>query len=625
MVKRMRGALATLAAVLALLGTASGASGSQTQHLSPIGLVPHAGQGGAAAHALAKSIGLAGPSFLTFDASYESLINQYFTDVAHDSGGASNVYSVATQYFDGSGPIQYQSTFGGSYVDHDPLPANGCDDGQDSVCLTDPQLQSEIENVLTARGWHGSTGALFVLMTPNGVGSCFDSSTNQCTTNTYCAYHNSFTDSSGEPVIYANEPYNATINGCDPGSSPNSDDADATINTISHEQNESITDPFGDAWYAAGGNENGDLCAWGFGTPIGGTGLGEYNQVINGDHYWLQEEYSNADHGCLQNPGGKSSPPTSGHGPLVYHNGLVMHTNTAYTIYWLPAPGNTASPLVTGTAVVNQSLTSSVGAWNGSPTGFSYQWQRCSSAGAGCSNIPGATTSTYTLTSTDGGTYVRSTVSAANVNGASAYAASAGQVVAPVPAATGVPVLSGVAAVGKKLSATSGTWNTPAGFAYQWLRCAANGSACATISGATSTTYVAIGADAGHTLEARVSATNNAGTTTALSNHSGVVIAVPKATQAPRISGHSRVGRRLTAARGSWSGPPNSYRYQWFRCNGHGGACRRIPRGTHSTYRLTKTDAGHRLRVRVSAIDAAGTGTASSKATAPVPAARAHS
>jgi hypothetical protein len=42
-------------------------------------------------------------------------------------------------------------------------------------------------------------------------------------------------------------------------------------------------------------------------------------------------------------------------------------------------------------------------------------------------------------------------------------------------------------------------------------------------------------------------------------------------------------------------------------------------------YRLTKSDAGHRLRVRVSAVDAAGAGTASSKATARVPATRKHS
>ena len=230
----------------------------------------------------------------------------------------------------------------------------------------------------------------------------------------------------------------------------------------------------------------------------------------------------------------------------------------------------------------------------------------------------------HTPASADGGTYVRSSVNAANVNGASAYTASVGQLVAPLPAATSQPVVTGVAAVGKKLSTTSGSWNTAAAFAYQWLRCAGDGGACVTISGATSATYVAVSADVGRTLEVRVSATNNAGAAAALSNHSGVVVGVPKATKAPGISGRARVGKRLTAGRGSWSGPPKSYRYQWLRCNSRGGACRRISHATHSIYHLAKTDTGHRLRVRVSGVNAAGTGTASSKATAKVPAARKH-
>ena len=46
----------------------------------------------------------------------------------------------------------YGSTFGGAYVDHDPLPANGCDDGIDPYCLTDQQLQNEIQTALTAKG-----------------------------------------------------------------------------------------------------------------------------------------------------------------------------------------------------------------------------------------------------------------------------------------------------------------------------------------------------------------------------------------------------------------------------------------------------------------------------------------
>ncbi|MFL5958958.1 MAG: hypothetical protein ACJ75G_01640 [Gaiellaceae bacterium] len=601
--------------VLVGLALAAGASsGSAASPHRPLGVVPHAG----AAHARSESRAFSTAGLLTFDANYESLIDQYFTDVAAASGSDTNVYSIATQYYDGSGPIQYQATFGGAYVDTAPLPANGCDDGADLVCLTDVQLQTEIQNVLSAKGWSGGTSALFVLLTPNGVGSCFDSSAAECTTNVYCAYHNSFVDSNGEPVIYANEPYDATIAGCESGSSPNSDDADTELNTISHEHNEAITDPFGDAWYAADGAENGDLCAWTFGTPLGTVGDQPHNQAINGHDYWLQEEYSNEGKGCFQMS--TSGPPTGN--VLAYHGGEVMHTNTTFAIYWLPTPGNSVHPVVTGTAAVNHTLASSNGSWNGSPTGYSYQWQRCSSSGAGCVDIPGATGSTYALTSADGAQYVRATVSAANLNGASAYAASDGQLVIPLPAASGVPLLSGRAAVGKQLRTSNGTWNTQAAFTYRWRRCAADGTRCTSIPGATAPAHVAIAADAGHRLEAVVTATNLSGTAQTLSKTSGVVVAVPRVRKGPRISGPARLGRRLSAEQGLWSGPPKSYRYRWLRCNMNGGSCVPVRRATHPTYRVTHHDAGHRLRVRVTATNAAGSRMATSRPTGLVPAGR---
>jgi hypothetical protein len=174
----------------------------------------------------------------------------------------------------------------------------------------------------------------------------------------------------------------------------------------------------------------------------------------------------------------------------------------------------------------------------------------------------------------------------------------------------------------QSLSANQGAWTQlPTGYAYQWIRCAANGGNCKTISGATSATYVVIGADGGHKLEVRVSATNSRGTTTAASKPTVSAVGVPASLKAPHITGRARVGKRLTAARGSWRGPPRTYRIRWLRCNARGGSCVRISRATHLKYRLTKRDARHRLRVQVTAVNVAGTKTATSRATARVPAA----
>jgi hypothetical protein len=533
------------------------------------------------------------PGGYSVAANYESLINRYFGDVAAASGSLTNVYSVAMQYYDSAAAIHYQSTFAGSYVDTNPFPASGCDVGVGVVCLTDQQIEDEIQNVLSAKSWHGSTTTMFFVMTPDGVASCFDNLTNECSTNTYCAYHSGFFDTNNEPVVYANEPYAATIKGCSDGTSPNGSKADATINTISHEHNEAITDPAGNAWVSLKGDEIGDICAWNFGPTTGGTvGVDAYNQVINGDHYWLQQEYSNDGNACLQR-----YTPTS-------------------------APTNFTQPVLAGRAGQGQLLSSTEGSWQHAPSGYAYKWQRCAADGTGCADISGATAATYRLSTTDVGHAVRAEVSAHNAAGTSAFTASMPTAaVVPVPTSATAPVLSGVAAVGRKLSTTTGAWTSTVTIAYQWLRCAAGGSGCASIPGATAATYRLMTADAGHTLEARVSATNAAGTAASLSNRSAVVIVSrPNPTKAPHISGHARVGKKLSGSHGSWTNSPNRYRYQWLRCNAHGKSCTRIGRATHSTYRLTKHDAGHRLRLRVTALNHAGGEKATSRATARVPA-----
>jgi hypothetical protein len=186
----------------------------------------------------------------------------------------------------------------------------------------------------------------------------------------------------------------------------------------------------------------------------------------------------------------------------------------------------------------------------------------------------------------------------------------------PVPKATSPPLITGVAAAGKAISVSTGTWNTPATFTYQWLECAANGTGCAPVDGAVDKTFFLLGDDAGHTLEAIVTATNAAGTGQAVSKRSALVVGVPHLKKAPRISGRAHVNGRLTVSKGTWSGPPRSYRYQWLRCNARGGGCKSIKRATHSTYRASSQDAGHRFRVRVTASNAAGKKTTTSGASA---------
>jgi hypothetical protein len=232
------------------------------------------------------------PAGFAMASGYTSLIDQYFGDVAADSGKTSNVYYTGTQYYDGSGNVQYSSSYGGSVLDTDPLPPSGCTDSYTSVCVTDAQIQNEIRTVAARQGWTTDPQTEFFMFTAKGVGSCYGSS---CAFSYYCAYH-SWSGSGSNVLLYANMPYADTVpSACDAGYHPNANDADATINVTSHEHNETITDEQGDAWYDHAGYEDGDKCAWKFGAVTG-----SYNQTINGHDYILQLEYSNADRGCVQ-------------------------------------------------------------------------------------------------------------------------------------------------------------------------------------------------------------------------------------------------------------------------------------------------------------------------------------
>src|SRR5205814_9811208 len=129
-------------------------------------------------------------------------------------------------------------------------PTSGCPQGL--ICLTDAQLQNEIKNVVNAQGWPKGDGtSMYFLFTPQDVNSCFDSSSSQCSYTYYCAYHGAFTPTGGQ-LIYANQPYN-DVSGCSTGQHPNGSAADPTINVVSHEHNEAITDPALTAWWDAAG------------------------------------------------------------------------------------------------------------------------------------------------------------------------------------------------------------------------------------------------------------------------------------------------------------------------------------------------------------------------------------
>jgi hypothetical protein len=296
-----------------------------------------------------------------------------------------------------------------------------------------------------------------------------------------------------------------------------------------------------------------------------------------------------------------------------------------------PAPANTSAPVIAGSPVEGQMLSATPGSWSGSPTSFAYRWQDCNALGEGCLDIPAASGPSYTLALGDVGQTVRAVVTAMNAGGSAEAASSASALVeAPPPPPpsppvnTVAPALSGSAVEGQTLRATAGSWSgSPTSFAYQWQDCNALGAACAAISGATSASYVLLGADVGHTVRVVVTAINAGGSAEAASSASALVEAPPPPpppppvnTAAPAVTGSAVEGQTLSATAGSWSGSPSSFAYQWQDCNSLGAACANVAGATASTYKLLAADVGHTLRAVVTATNAGGSTPASSATTA---------
>lgn len=96
-------------------------------------------------------------------------------------------------------------------------------------------------------------------------------------------------------------------------------------------------------------------------------------------------------------------------------------------------PVATTPPLVAGTLQVGQQLLASAGAWNGNPSRFAYQWQRCDALGAACAPIAGAAAQTYTLTPGDLALTISVVVTATNAGGSVSAGATPTTPVQPAP------------------------------------------------------------------------------------------------------------------------------------------------------------------------------------------------
>jgi hypothetical protein len=261
---------------------------------------------------------------------------------------------------------------------------------------------------------------------------------------------------------------------------------------------------------------------------------------------------------------------------------------------------------ISGTPEVEQTLT----AGNLTPAGATatYQWQWADAPAGNYTNISGATSNTYVLTTADLAKYIRVVATGSGSYTGQISTDPTSMVTTPL---TGIGAITGTPEVGQTL--TAGNLTPPGATAtYQWQRADSPAGTYTDIPGATSNTYVLITADLGNYI--RVVVTGSGSYTGEIPSDPTSMVTTPL-TGIGSISGTPEVGQTLAA--GALSPAGATATYQWQRSATVDGTYDSISGANSSTYVLIAGDVGCYIKVTATGTGAY-TGQVTSLATAEV-------
>ena len=276
------------------------------------------------------------------DPNYNQTVINFFRDLVlyerQNGGQSSPFFSLLEQYYQLSGGNQQHITgqvaFGGAVLDSSSPYPNGSSSACNPTvaaqtnerCVSDSDIANEADTASQTQNWPETTDTMFLVFTGQGAIVCDNTAntpdhcsppSDSATGQFECGYH-----AAPSNPFHFHEVYGAVAYPIGPcnlkgatsfpngGGLPNTDSA---ISIGSHEQFESISDPYGHGWcddtgyntvasvplvvggltvdfqFCTGG-EIGDKCEGVFGQRDS-SGLGDLN--LNGDEYLVQAEWSN--------------------------------------------------------------------------------------------------------------------------------------------------------------------------------------------------------------------------------------------------------------------------------------------------------------------------------------------
>jgi hypothetical protein len=200
---------------------------------------------------------------------------QIIRDWGHAIGGSPH-YQLNITYSAGGYVVSGNANWGSETTDT----------GSQGTRLTDSRVFSVVKTAINGGKLpYDANGVYFVVSSSN-----ISESSGFCTQ--YCGWHTAGNNTNGARIRYS---FVGNANRCLSGcaaqtTSPNGNaGVDGAISVLTHELEETNSDPDLNAWYDSGGAENADKCAWTFGHAQFQTANGSWaNMTLGSRNYLIQ-------------------------------------------------------------------------------------------------------------------------------------------------------------------------------------------------------------------------------------------------------------------------------------------------------------------------------------------------
>ncbi len=202
-----------------------------------------------------------------------------------DTAGGQQIVTDFFQHIGGSPYYKINSTYTGSGIT-----GNVNYGGSTSVAypygasLSDAVIQTVVSDAITGGHLPNDANGLYFVLTSSDV----TASSGFCTQ--YCGWHSWGTIAgSNHRFSFVGNAARCITSCAAQSTGPNGNaGVDGMVSVIAHELEEAATDPDGKTWYARTGYENGDDCAWTFGTSTLGSNGAYYNMTLGTRNYLIQ-------------------------------------------------------------------------------------------------------------------------------------------------------------------------------------------------------------------------------------------------------------------------------------------------------------------------------------------------